>query len=133
MAGPTIFERIIAREVPSARVYEDERVVAFLDVRPVKRGHTLVVPRAAVDRVFDLERADYDALWAAAWRIAPALVAVTGADRVSVLTLGFEVPHAHVHLVPIDGEADLDLARRGSADAAALAALAAEITGAIRP
>ena len=119
----SIFSRIVAGEIPSHRVFEDERTFAFLDIRPAVEGHTLVIPKAEVDHLFDLEPADYEAVWGAARRIAPVLKRVTGATRVGVIVAGFEVPHAHIHLIPARSMGDIHLGTR-EADHDALAAFA---------
>lgn len=103
----TIFSKIISGEMPSHKVYEDERTYAFLDINPRQEGHTLVVPRREVDYVFDLPSEDYEALWKAVERVATALKAVTHCARVVVLVVGYEVPHAHVHLIPTNELADI--------------------------
>src|SRR2546426_11967566 len=98
-AMASIFSRIIAGDIPSHRIYEDDRTFAFLDIRPAAEGHTLVIPRTEVDHLFDLGAEDYDALWATAHRLAPVLQKITGAARVGVIVAGFEGPHAHIHLI----------------------------------
>ena len=103
---PTLFSKIISGEVPSHKVYEDEQTYAFLDINPRQEGHTLVVPKREVDYLFDLPSEDYAALWEAVERVAIALKAVTHCARVVVLVLGYEVPHAHVHLIPTNELAD---------------------------
>ena len=127
---PSIFSRIIAGDIPSHRVYEDDRTFAFLDIRPAAEGHTLVVPRAEVDGLFDLEPDDYRAVWEAAKLLAPALQRVTGASRIGVIVAGFEVPHAHVHLIPARSMGDIHLGSR-EADHDALAALAERVRAAL--
>src|SRR5258708_31292 len=92
---PSIFSRIIAGEVPSHRIYQAERTFAFLDIRPAAEGDTLVIPKAEVDHLFDLDAADYTAVWDTTRRLAPVLQKVAGASRVAVIVAGFEVPHAH--------------------------------------
>src|SRR5687767_1054946 len=106
---PSIFTRIVAGEIPSHRVYDDDRTYAFLDIRPAAEGHTLVIPKVEVDHLFDLDDDDYRAVWATARHLAPVLKKVTGAVRVGVIVAGFEVPHAHVHLIPAHSMADLHL------------------------
>ena len=103
----SIFSQIIAGEIPSHRVYEDEHSFAFLDINPRQEGHTLVVPKREVDYLFDLPEEDYVALWASSARVATALKAVTGCRRVVVIVLGYEVPHAHIHLIPTNELADV--------------------------
>lgn len=104
----SIFTKIIAGEIPSYKVYEDERVLAFLDIRPIHPGHTLVVPKKEVDHFHDLEEPEYSAVMAAAQKISKAIQKVTGAPRVGAAVIGFEVPHAHYHLVPLWGPKDLN-------------------------
>jgi histidine triad (HIT) family protein len=103
----SIFTKIAAGEVPGHVVYEDEHTFAFLDINPRQEGHTLVVPRREVDQLFDLEPDDHAALWSAAHRVAQGLKAATGCERVCVLVVGYEIPHAHIHLIPTTSAADL--------------------------
>ncbi len=102
----SIFTKIIDGEIPSHRVYEDDSTFAFLDINPRSPGHTLVVPKREVDYLFDLPPADYDALWRAAAAVADGIKQATGCSRVLVVVVGFEVPHAHVHLIPAEGLED---------------------------
>lgn len=105
----SIFSRIIAGEIPSYKVAEDERHYAFLDINPMTEGHTLVVPKKEVDYIFDLSDEDYADLQLFAKRVAAAqLRALPGIKRVASAVIGLEVPHAHIHLVPIVREADMD-------------------------
>ena len=101
MTEPSIFTRIINGEIPAHRIYEDERVIAFLTIQPFSTGHTLVVPKTQIDQIWDLETDDYDYLWQTAKKIAQHLTDVMKADRIGVVVKGFDVPHAHIHLVPI--------------------------------
>lgn len=105
MAG--IFSRIIAGEIPSFKVYEDERVYAFLDIRPLKPGHTLLIPKQEIDYLFDIEGDLYDHLFRTARTIATAIKKVIPCTKVGMSVIGLEVPHAHIHLVPIDEIADM--------------------------
>jgi histidine triad (HIT) family protein len=105
----SIFSRIIAGEIPSYRVAEDDHNFAFLDINPVREGHTLVVPKHEVDYIFDLDDEEYASLQLFAKRVARALKRATGCKRVGVAVLGMEVPHAHIHLVPLNTERDLDM------------------------
>jgi histidine triad (HIT) family protein len=114
----TLFSKIIRGDIPSHKVYEDERTFAFLDINPRQDGHTLVVPKREVDYLFDLPEEDYEGVWAASLTIATALKAVTHCNRVVVLVVGYEVPHAHIHLIPTNLLEDfpfppLDEAARG--------------------
>lgn len=96
----SIFSKIIAGEIPCHRVWEDERHLAFLDIRPVQPGHTLVVPKREVAYLFDLPPEEYDALWRAVRTVEARLRERLGCERVVVCVVGWEVPHVHVHLVP---------------------------------
>ena len=104
----SIFTRIVNGEIPSYKVAEDEHYYAFLDINPLALGHTLVIPKKEVDYIFDLESGDYSGLWAFAHKVAKALGNAVPCKRVGVAVLGMEVPHAHIHLVPLQSEADLD-------------------------
>ncbi|MDJ0520977.1 MAG: HIT family protein [Planctomycetota bacterium] len=97
---PSIFTRIVHGEIPSHRVWEDDNHYAFLDINPVTRGHTLVVPKHEVDYIFDMEPEAYAELWKAARTVAAALKTATGCNRVITIVEGYEVPHAHIHLIP---------------------------------
>jgi len=103
----SVFTRIIRGELPCYKVAEDERVLAFLDIHPLKRGHMLVVPKAEVDLLFDLDPELYAHLMEFARKLARVLAEVVPCERVGMAVLGMEVPHAHIHLIPIDCESDL--------------------------
>ena len=104
----SIFSLIVAGEIPSWKVAEDERYYAFLDINPLMEGHTLVIPKKEVDYIFDLDEETYAGLWAFAAKVAKAVRAAVPCKRVGVAVLGMEVPHAHIHLVPLQTEGDLD-------------------------
>jgi histidine triad (HIT) family protein len=104
----SIFSRIAAGEIPSWKVAEDERYYAFLDINPLAEGHTLVIPKKEVDYIFDLDADTYAGLWQFAARVARAVRTAIPCKRVGVAVLGMEVPHAHIHLVPLQTEGDLD-------------------------
>lgn len=104
----TIFTKIINGSIPAHKVAESEHAIAFLDIRPLKRGHTLVVPKVEVDKLFDLSPEQYNDLWAFAYNIGRAIGAAIPCKRVGVAVLGLEVPHAHIHLIPIDREGDIN-------------------------
>ncbi len=104
----SIFSRIAAGEIPSWKVAEDDRYYAFLDINPLVEGHTLVIPKKEVDYIFDLDEETYAGLWAFAARVAKAVKAAVPCKRVGVAVLGMEVPHAHIHLVPLLTEGDMD-------------------------
>ncbi|PKP05827.1 MAG: HIT family protein [Bacteroidetes bacterium HGW-Bacteroidetes-5] len=104
----TIFSKIIAGEIPSFKVAESERFYAFLDINPVSKGHTLVVPKSETDYIFDMESEELAAMFAFAQRVAKGIKEVIPCKRVGVAVLGMEVPHAHIHLIPINSESDMD-------------------------
>lgn len=104
----SIFSRIIAGEIPSYKVAEDEAHYAFLDINPMTEGHTLVVPKREVDYIFDLPDAEYAALQLFAKRVAAAVQKAVPCRRIATAVLGMEVPHAHIHIVPISSESDMD-------------------------
>jgi len=105
---PSIFSRIIAGEIPSYKVAEDERHYAFLDINPMAEGHTLVVPKHEIDYIFNLSDEEYAALQLFAKRVAAAVAKAVPCKRIATAVIGLEVPHAHIHLVPVDKEADMD-------------------------
>ncbi len=102
----TIFTKIIRREIPAHIVAEDERYLAFLDINPLTKGHTLVIPKAEVDYIFDLDDDTLSGLHAFSKKIAGAIRRATGCKRVAVVVLGLEVPHAHIHLIPMNQMTD---------------------------
>ena len=103
----SIFTRIINGEIPCYRIAEDDRFIAFLDVRPLKPGHTLVVPKKEVDYIFDLDETTLAAMMLFAQKVAKAMKEVIECKRIGVAVIGLEVPHAHMHLVPLTRETDL--------------------------
>ena len=104
----SIFSRIVAGEIPSYKVAESDRYYAFLDIAPLAEGHTLVIPKQEVDYLFDLDSETYRGLWDFAAKVARAQKAALPCKRIGVAVLGMEVPHTHIHLVPLQSEADLD-------------------------
>lgn len=107
----SIFTRIINGEIPSFKIAEDEHYYAFLDINPLHEGHTLVVPKLEVDVLFDLDEDTYQGLWMFARKVAAGLEKAVPCNRIGVAVIGLEVPHAHVHLVPINGVHDIDFSR----------------------
>ncbi|MBO7290992.1 MAG: HIT family protein, partial [Bacteroidaceae bacterium] len=107
----SIFSRIVAGEIPCYKVAEDERFFAFLDISPVAKGHTLVIPKQEVDYIFDLDDETYCGLMAFARKVARALEGAVECKRVGVAVMGLEVPHAHIHLIPITTEGDMNFFR----------------------
>ena len=107
----TIFSKIIAGEIPSYKVAEDERFFAFLDINPVAKGHTLVVPKQETDYLFDLDDEWLSGLALFSKKVALAVKKAVPCKRVGVLVMGLEVPHAHVHLIPMQNEGNLNPAK----------------------
>ena len=104
----TIFSRIIAGEIPSYKCAEDDRFYAFLDINPVAKGHTLVVPKQEVDYLFDLDDDTLAAMTVFAKRVAKAIQQAFPCRKVGMAVLGLEVNHAHIHLIPLQSEGDMD-------------------------
>jgi len=103
----SIFTRIINGEIPCYKVAEDDRFMAFLDVRPLRPGHTLVVPKKEVDYIFDLDEETLAGMMVFARKVALAMKEVIDCKRIGIAVLGLEVPHAHIHLIPLTRETDL--------------------------
>ena len=103
----TIFSKIIAGEIPCYKVAEDDRFFAFLDISPLSKGHTLVVRKQEVDYIFDLPDTDLADMMLFAKRVAAALQKTVDCKRIGVAVIGLEVPHAHIHLIPIQAESDM--------------------------
>ncbi len=104
----TIFDKIVSGEIPSYKVAETDEFLAFLDVFPLKEGHTLVITKAAVDYIFDLEDNTLAELHIFAKKVAKALESVVPCRRIGVAVIGLEVPHAHIHLVPLESVSDIN-------------------------
>jgi len=108
----TIFTKIIKGEIPSYRVAEDESFYAFLDINPLAEGHTLVVPKKAVDYVFDIEDQILGSMMIFAKKIAIAIKKNIPCERIGVAIIGLEVPHAHIHLIPINKVQDINFQKK---------------------
>ena len=108
---PSIFSKIVRNEIPSYKVYENENFLAFLDINPLKKGHTLVIPKIEVDYIFDLKSQEYQALWNFAKLVAKGMKRVIKCERISIVVMGLEVPHAHIHLIPLDSMQDIDFSQ----------------------
>lgn len=108
----TIFSRIIKGEIPCYKVAESDRFFAFLDINPLAEGHTLVVPKKETDYIFDLSDEEYTALLLFAKRVAAAIEKTIPCKRVGMAVIGLEVPHAHIHLVPIGEEKDMYFSKK---------------------
>lgn len=106
----TLFEKIIAGEIPAYKVAEDENYLAFLDIFPLKKGHTLVIPKTPVDYFFDLEDDVLAGLNVFAKKVAKGIEKVILCERIGVAVIGLEVPHTHIHLIPINNVSDVNFA-----------------------
>ena len=107
----SIFTKIIKGEIPCHKIEENEHFIAFLDIMPLKKGHTLVVPKAQVDYIFDLENQTLGDLMIFAKKVAKKIEAAIPCERIGVAVIGLEVPHAHVHLIPLEGISDIDFSQ----------------------
>ena len=125
----TIFTKIAAGEIPSYKCAESEDFYAFLDISPLAKGHTLVIPKKVEDDyIFNLDPKTYEGLWAFARKVATAIKAAVPCKRVGVAVLGMEVPHTHIHLVPLNSEADMDFRKEKlSLDPAEMKSIASSI------
>lgn len=108
---PTIFSRIVSGEIPSYKVAEDDNYFAFLDIHPLAKGHTLVIPKKETDYIFDINDQEYQGLWLFAKKVALAVGKVVPCQKVGVTVLGLEVAHAHIHIVPINSVYDIDFSK----------------------
>jgi histidine triad (HIT) family protein len=108
-----LFCKIIEGKIPAAKVYEDDVVLAFLDINPVNPGHTLLIPKSHHDEVFGMEDEEYESLFRAAKKLAPAVKKAMGSKRVGLVVEGFLIPHAHLHLIPINSGNELHSQRTG--------------------
>ena len=111
MTSDSIFTKIIKGEIPSYKIAEDDRFIAFLDVFPVKKGHTLVVPKAQIDYLFDLDDSLLSDLMIFAKKVAQKMERAISCERIGIAVIGLEVPHAHIHLIPLDTVEDIDFSQ----------------------
>lgn len=109
---PSIFTKIVKGEIPAYKVAEDDRYLAFLDVFPTTKGHTLVIPKQQIDYIFDLDDELYLGLMAFSKKVAAAVEKAVPCKRIGVAVVGLEVPHAHVHLIPLNRMADMNFANK---------------------
>lgn len=109
MAG--IFARIATGEIPSYKVAENDKFFAFLDINPLAKGHTLVIPKQEVDYIFDIDDEQYVEMWQFAAKVAKAIKTVVPCIKIGVAVIGLEVPHAHIHLVPLNSMNDINFSR----------------------
>ncbi|MFM2157255.1 MAG: hypothetical protein RL516_2004 [Bacteroidota bacterium] len=107
----SIFSKIVSGEIPCYKIAEDENFLAFLDIMPLAIGHTLVIPKKETDYIFDIESEEYIQLWKFAQKVAKAVGSAIPCKRVGVAVIGLEVPHAHIHLVPLNKVGDINFER----------------------
>ena len=108
---PSIFSRIVAGEIPCYKLAEDDKHLAFLDINPLQKGHALVIPKKETDYIFDLESSDLAELTVFAQSVAKAIKKAIPCERIGITVIGLEVPHAHIHLIPINGMQDMEFSR----------------------
>jgi histidine triad (HIT) family protein len=131
MAG--IFARIASSEIPSFKIAEDDRFFAFLDINPLAKGHVLVIPKQEIDYIFDIEDEMYRDLWMFALKVAKAVKQVVPCIKVGIAVIGLEVPHAHIHLVPLNTMDDINFSRpKLTFPAEEMKQIASEISAAIK-
>ena len=123
----SIFSRIVSGEIPSHKIAENEEFLAFLDAFPIAKGHTLVIPKKEVDYIFDLEDDLYSRLFLFAKSIVPALEKTVPCVRIGVSVIGLEVPHVHIHLLPLNSMKDADFSKKIKITQEELAELARQI------
>jgi len=123
----SIFSKIIAGEIPCYRIAEDEKHLAFLDINPNAEGHTLCIPKTEVDQLFDLSKEDYAALMLFSRKVAQALKKTVPCQRIAMSVIGLEVPHAHVHLIPLNAMEDVTFGKKVQLDPMAMQGLAKRI------
>jgi histidine triad (HIT) family protein len=123
----SIFTKIIQGEIPAHKIAENDRFLAFLDVNPVQLGHTLIIPKQEIDYLFALPDKMLADLFVFAKPVALAIEKVVDCERIGVAVVGLEVPHAHVHLIPIDSIADMDFSKKKQVPGEELAELASKI------
>ena len=104
----SVFSKIVRNEIPSFKIHENDNFLAFLDINPLKRGHTLVIPKKEVDYIFDIATEEYLQLWEFTQVISKAMKKVISCKRISIVVIGLDVPHAHIHLIPIDNVSEIN-------------------------
>jgi len=107
----SVFSKIVSDDIPSYKVAEDDNHLAFLDIFPLAKGHVLVIPKKETDYLFELASEEYLALWKFAQKVAKAMDKVITCERIGVAVIGLEVPHAHIHLVPLNNVSDINFER----------------------
>jgi histidine triad (HIT) family protein len=129
----SVFSKIAKGEIPSYKIAEDELNFAFLDINPLAEGHTLVIPKKETDYIFDLNEEEYKSLFSFARKVSIAMRKVIPCERIGVAVIGLEVPHAHIHLVPINSIYDLDFKKQKlKLDPEKMKLIAGKIAGALR-
>ncbi len=108
---PSIFSKIVTGDIPSYKIAEDENHLAFLDIFPLAKGHVLVIPKKETDSIFDLDNKEYQDLWLFAKKVANVIEKTTPCERVGIAVIGLEVPHAHIHLIPLKTVEDINFSR----------------------
>ena len=108
----SVFTKIVNGEIPSYKVAENEHFYAFLDIHPLTKGHTLVIPKEETDYIFDIDDAAYKELWAFAKKVAKGIEFAVPCLRVGIAVLGLDVPHAHIHLIPLNNMEDFDFRKK---------------------
>ena len=124
----SIFTKIINKEIPCHLIAEDQDSIAFMDINPIALGHVLVVPKKEVDNIFDLDSHTYHALWDFARTVSFALKKTIPCNRIGISVIGLEVPHAHIHLIPINKIGDMDFQKKVSSSSINLENLAQKIS-----
>lgn len=124
---PTLFSKIISGELPAYKVAEDSQFLAFLDINPNAKGHTLCIPKVETDKLFDLDEPTYLALMAFSRKVAMALEQVVSCKRVGMTVIGLEVPHVHVHLIPLNAMEDAQFNKKVQLEPEEFAQLAQSI------
>lgn len=107
----SIFSKIVSGEIPSYKIDESKDFLAFLDVNPLREGHTLVIPKKEVDYIFNIEDNELSELWKFAKQVAKKIESRISCNRIGVAVIGLEVPHAHIHLIPIDSVSDMNFSK----------------------
>lgn len=107
----TIFSKIVAGEIPCFKVAENDQFLAFLDIQPLKPGHTLVIPKAEIDYIFDLDDDMLGSMMVFAKKVAKGIQTIVPCEKIGVSVIGLEVPHAHIHLIPIESVSDINFSR----------------------
>ncbi len=124
----SIFTKIIAGKIPSYKIAEDENYIAFLDINPNSKGHTLALPKKEVDKIFELDKDTYDGLMSFSFRVAKALEKTIPCKRIGMSVIGLEVPHVHVHLIPIHHMNDMQFIKKEKMNHEEFVALANHIS-----